>query len=201
MPVSGAAKLEETSVPTKRQPLTIKPGLPTPIYPDGGWFTVKSSPVTIVGSKEQIIQTLLKFDTYHTWNNFIPRVTNIVDPPRPNSDSDPTSTAPSRGVGTTIVMHARLFASIPFFKVRTGEEVTTINKEAGIVAWRARTVECERVHVITEAEYGTCQYQSFETFQKTPMTILIRLLLSIALKMRFDEWGQDLKAAVEAQNW
>ncbi|KAK6332251.1 hypothetical protein TWF696_002972 [Orbilia brochopaga] len=195
-------------VPSKRQRSgAITPGLPTPLFPDGGWFTIKSTPITITGSKEQIIQTLLRFEAYHTWNNFIPRTTDIVDPD-PHDPTDPAAstsqTQPSkdRRVGTTMTFYARMFASLPFLKVKSSEEITTINKEKGIIAWRARHVECERVHVITEAdEYGTCRYESFETFQKTPMTVAIRALLSLALQMRFDEWSRDLKAAVEAQNW
>ncbi|KAF3911307.1 hypothetical protein ABW21_db0203526 [Orbilia brochopaga] len=195
--------------PQKRQRGAITPGLPTPLYPDGGWFMIKSAPIMIAGTKEQIIQTLLRFEAYHTWNNFIPVTENIIEAPRPDQTSDPTGASTTfqgpdidKRVGTLITFHARMFASLPFFKIKTVEEVTTINKDAGIVAWRAQMVPGERVHVITEAdEYGTCRYESFETFQKSPSTILIRCLLPLALQMRFDEWSRDLKAAVEAQNW
>ncbi|EWC45472.1 hypothetical protein DRE_00871 [Drechslerella stenobrocha 248] len=184
------------SEPRKRQRIQ-QPGRPTPSFSDGGYFTVSSAPVKIAGSKQQIIQTLLRFEAYHTWNNFVPQVTDIEGLDRA---ADGGSNGGVR-VGTKFTMHARLFASLPCLTKETAEEVTVINEDAGKVAWGPVTKTAERVHLVTEADYGTCNYESYITFQKTPTNVAVRWLLPLALQMRFDEWAADLKAAVEAQNW
>ncbi|KAF3941769.1 hypothetical protein ABW19_dt0202901 [Dactylella cylindrospora] len=199
--------------PSKAQLIT--PGQTTPTYTDGGWFSIKAAPVTINGTKDQIIRTLLHFNAYHAWNNFIPAVSDINHPTyvspsgqsaagTENADSNeepPAKPSDLGEVGTVFTFHARMFSSLPFLKFKSTEKVTVIDRENGVVAWMAVATPGERVHIIKEDEYGACKYECYETFRFETKTFFVRWLFGWALRMRFDEWGEDLKKAVEGQNW
>ncbi|KAF3920771.1 hypothetical protein ABW20_dc0104005 [Dactylellina cionopaga] len=198
------------SAKPKNTPLTtaqlISPGQATPSYPDGGLYTVKSAPITINATKDQILQTLLRLDDYHAWNNFTPNVTNIVHPENSKTGTpDSERSATIATVGTTFTFSVRLFPTFPFIKTKSTERITSISKTDGVyvVSWVPLDIPGERVHVISESEegYGTCVYESYETFQKSTKTMITRFLFGSVLKRGFDEWSRDLKRRVEEYDW
>ncbi|KAK6500125.1 hypothetical protein TWF481_010481 [Arthrobotrys musiformis] len=202
-----SAKAVDQTRPSTAQ--IISPGQSTPSYPDGGYFTVKSAPVTINATKDQILTVLLRLNAYHTWNSFTPRVTDIIHPSETTPESNDPS-APPRDpnlgvVGTSFTFHVRLFASLPFIKIPTTETITTISKTDSVymVSWHTPDNGAERVHVITEGAdgYGTCKYETWDTFQKSFGSVVTRWLFAPALKGGFNEWSADLKKAVEGHNW
>ncbi|RVD83976.1 uncharacterized protein DFL_005744 [Arthrobotrys flagrans] len=91
-----SAKAVDQTRPSAAQ--IISPGQSTPSYPDGGYFSVKSAPVTINATKDQILTVLLRFSAYHTWNNFIPQVTDIVHPSETTPGLNESPRDPDLGV-------------------------------------------------------------------------------------------------------
>ncbi|KAF3190580.1 hypothetical protein TWF106_000186 [Orbilia oligospora] len=199
-----SAKAVDQNRPSTAQ--IISPGQSTPSYPDGGYFTVKSAPVTINATKDQILTVLLRLSAYHTWNSFIPSVTDIVHPAETTPGSNDSPRDPDLGVvGSSFTFHVRLFSSLPFIKFPAKETITTISKTENVymVSWRTTQSGAERVHVITEGAdgYGTCRYETWDTFQKNFGSVVTRWVFGSALKGGFNEWSADLKRAVEGHNW
>ncbi|KAK6530989.1 hypothetical protein TWF281_007816 [Arthrobotrys megalospora] len=199
-----SAKAADETRPSTAQ--IVSPGQSTPSYPDGGYFTVKSAPVTINATKDQILTVLLRLNAYHTWNNFVPLVTDVVHPSETTPGSDGSPRDPNLGiVGTSFTFHVRMFPALPFIKLPARETITTISKTESVymVSWHTTESGAERVHVITEGVdgYGTCKYETYDTFQKSFGSVITRWILGPALRNRFDEWSADLKKAVEGHNW
>ncbi|TGJ72435.1 hypothetical protein EYR41_004330 [Orbilia oligospora] len=176
-----SAKAVDQNRPSTAQ--IISPGQSTPSYPDGGYFTVKSAPVTINATKDQILTVLLRLSAYHTWNSFIPSVTDIVHP----SETTPGSNESPQDHDLGVV----------------GSSFTFHTENVYMVSWRTTQSGAERVHVITEGAdgYGTCRYETWDTFQKNFGSVLTRWVFGPALKGGFNEWSADLKKAVEGHNW
>lgn len=199
-----SAKAVDQTRPSAAQ--IISPGQSTPSYPDGGYFSVKSAPVTINATKDQILTVLLRFSAYHTWNNFIPQVTDIVHPSETTPGLNESPRDPDLGVvGTSFTFQVRIFASLPFIKIPTKETITRISKTENVymVSWYSAESGAERVHLITEGAdgYGTCKYEAWDTFQKSFGSVITRWVLAPAVKGGFNEWSADLKKAVEGHNW
>lgn len=143
----------------------IQPGLPTPKYPNGGYFTVKGS-VKIKASKQRILEALVDFRSYPKWNTF---VTEVTDVKHPNGTKE-------AAVGTTMTFVCNMFPLLP--KAVTLEEITQLDWDEGIVTWKALETEAERVHTIKELEDGICEYCSYETFAACAKGTAIRYIIS-----------------------
>ncbi|KAK6355985.1 hypothetical protein TWF718_000360 [Orbilia javanica] len=199
-----SAKAGDQTRPSTAQ--IVSPGQATPSYPDGGFFTVKSAPVTINATKDQILTVLLRLSAYHTWNSFVPLVTDITHPSEPAPGSDESPRDPDLAVvGSSFTFHVRIFSSLPFIKISVKEAITTISKTENVymLSWYCAESGAERVHVITEGAdgYGTCKYETWDTFQKSFGSVITRWILAPAVKGGFNQWSADLKKAVEGHNW
>ncbi|EPS43365.1 hypothetical protein H072_2676 [Dactylellina haptotyla CBS 200.50] len=197
------------TAPTETTPAAeiITPGLSTPHYPDGGFFTVKAAPITINATKDQVLDVLLRVGSYHAWSSFLCEGTNIVHPktrPQGGSNMDGDDDADIVTVGSTFDVKVRLFPAVPAILASQTEKITSIEKseEAYIITWSPTDITGERVHIISEPDhgYGTCKYETYETFQMSPKAWMTKLCLSSNLVNGFGAWSADLKKAVEGRN-
>ncbi|KAF3905039.1 hypothetical protein AA313_de0205587 [Arthrobotrys entomopaga] len=144
----------------------VVPGIPTPSYPEGGFFTLKSPPVTINGTKDQVLDVLLRVEAYRSWSTFLCDADNIVHPENINGgenahgEIDPSLVT----VGSKFDVTFRLFPNFPSMTTKSTETVVSIEKseEKYVITWKPSDVPAERVHIISDPEegYGTCTYET-----------------------------------------
>jgi hypothetical protein len=201
-----ATDIQDTHQPTDNSFITNP--IPTPTHGSSGVFTIKSS-INISAPPSTVLAAIISPETWPTWNTFIPHAM-IDSRPDASSVESPQLSKPNQlSVGSVMVMATNVNGepspSIPKLRKTTVEvtrlEELTDGRKGYLVAWKMQSManfalHTERVHEILETPDGRTDYVNWETFGG-PIAWMVKWTVGEKLRLRFADWGRDLKKYCE----